>query len=164
MILSQAGSLAIPTPNLQQKLCCQGRPRRVGAQRQEGLALEVLSSVGQQRLLQGPIPFSHLSLSHWRTVAYIFISCQIRVLPSWETTGGGGEGLRTWSRLRGCGGDLNPRSWDICSIKLAFPCPPCWVLCHPPYPRCSLQPRGREAVAASQMGWGPTGCFFFLGW
>lgn len=33
-----------------------------------------------------PIPFSYLSFSYWQAVAHIFISCQIRVCSSWETT------------------------------------------------------------------------------
>lgn len=52
---------------------------QASAQGQEGLALKVLCSVGQQKLLQRLIPFSHLSFPHWQTAAYIFISCQIRV-------------------------------------------------------------------------------------
>lgn len=104
MTLSQAGSLATPTPNLQQKLCCQVRPRQAGAYRKKGLVLEVLP-VGQQKLLRRHIPFGHLSFPHWWTAAYIFISCQIRVLSSWETTGRQVDGLRTWRRLRG------PTSW-----------------------------------------------------
>lgn len=59
MILPQTGSLAIPTPRLQKKLCCQGRPRPASAWGKRGLALEVLSPAGQQRRhLRQPIPFS----------------------------------------------------------------------------------------------------------
>lgn len=76
MILPQIGSLAIPTPSLQQTLSCQGRPRPASAQGQQGLALElVLSCLWQEaHCLLWHIPFLQPSvLSLLDSCSYIHL-------------------------------------------------------------------------------------------
>lgn len=103
------------TPQAFKMPCCQGRPRPARAEGRKAWpwsACPQLLRAGDTAC-GGPFSSScHLSSTCQWTVAHIFISCQIRVLPLLEATGGGAGGPRTQgSRLRGpasCRGDPNP--------------------------------------------------------